>query len=236
MRIIADDSRIQRRARIGERAPFIGLIVIAGITLLIVGKLEWFLLPIGSLLSAILVTIGFIITMIGGYLGERYVGALAHYKKVPEALKGLDNQYVLLMYKTPLPFILIGPEGVTVITVKSQGGNITYRKGKWRQNEKFGIWRRIAGQESLGQPHKMAEAEAEEMQYYLKKRLPLNIEVPVRPSLLFIHPNVALDAEESPVPALRIPQMKRWVRKGEQQPKLSDDTRAQLFEALGIEE
>lgn len=228
MRIIADDTRIQRRAKIGERAPFVGLIVIAVTTVLIFWRPEL------SRLSIILVSIGFIVTLIGGYLGERYVGALAHYKKVPEALEGLDNQYTLLMYKTPLPFILIGPESVTVITVKAHGGNITYRKGKWRHSEKFGIWRRIAGQESLGQPHRLAEAEAEEMQHYLKKRLPLNVEVPVRPTLLFIHPNVVLDAVESPVPALRIPQMKRWIRKKEQH-KLSEDTRAQLFEALGLE-
>ncbi|MBN2003398.1 MAG: hypothetical protein JXA21_08590 [Anaerolineae bacterium] len=230
MRIIADDSRIQKRARIGERAPFIGFIVIIAATALLISRRpEWLWL------STILVSIGFIITLIGGYLGERYVGALAHYKKVPEALKGLDNQYTLLMYKTPLPFVLIGPESVTVITVKSHGGNISYHKGKWHHHEKFGLWRRMAGQESLGQAHKMAEAEAEEMQYYLKKRLPLNVEVPVRPSLLFIHPNVTLDATESPVPALRIPQMRRWIRK-EEQPKLSADTRTQLFEALGLEE
>ena len=229
MRIITNESHIKTRTQIGERAPFVGLIMLAAATLFIFWKPELFWA------TMILVWVGFAVSLTGSYLGDRYVGPLAHYKKVPEALKGLDNRYVLLMYKTPLPFVLLDPGGVTVITVKSQGGVIRYQDGKWHHREKMGFLRRMAGQENVGRAHRMAQSAVVEMQQFLNKKLPEDIDVPVRPVLLFINSNVELDAEDSPVPALRLAQLKRWLRKDGRWSKLPDETVQCLAEALGVE-
>lgn len=229
MRIITNEAHINARTRLGERAPVAGLILLAAATLLVFWRPDWILIV------TILVSLGFVASLTGSYLGDRYVGPLAHYKKVPESLKGLDNEYALLMYQTPFPFVLISPGGVTVITVKSQGGDIAYVKGRWKHREKLGWLRRFAGQESLGRPDRLAQAEADDFRNFLARRLPDGVEVPVRPAILFIHPGVQLEAEDSPVPAFISAHFKRWLRKEGRLPKLSAEVQQQLAAALELE-
>jgi hypothetical protein len=231
MQIVANEKHIASRKKIGERAPFAGLIFLAGSTVLIFLKPEWIWATMA------LVWVGFLVSLMGSYLGERYVGPNAHHKRVPEALKGMDNTYTLLMYQLPAPFVLVEPGGLTVITVRSQGGQIVYDEaGRWRQKQKLGILRRFAGQESLGRPHRLAEMELEEVVKALKKALPEGIEVPVRSVLLFTAPNVELQVVEEavPLPALRSAGLKRWLRRNPMKPQLVGETQAALQEALGL--
>ena len=228
MRIITNESHINTRARIGERAPFVGFVLLIGAMILM-----W-VLPDWLWVSMILVWVGFVVALIGSYLGDRYVGPLAHYKKVPEAFKGLDNQYILLIHQTLAPFVLLTPDGVFVITVKSQGGAIIYHDGKWQHREKLGLLRRFAGQEALGRPDRMAQAEAADFKRFLQKKLPDGMDVPVRPLLIFINPNVHLEADDSPVPAFLLSKAKRWIRKEGRSSNLPDEVWQALQDALGI--
>lgn len=231
MKIIANESQIETRRKIGERAPFVGLLVLAIATVL------FFLRPGWLWATMVIVWIGFLISLTGTYLGDRYVGPNAHHKRVPEALKGLSNGYTLLMYQLPTPFVLVEPGGLTVITVKSQGGKVSFREGRWRHRQSLGFLRRFAGQESLGQPHKMAEAEREQLESRLGKRLPGEEEIPVRAVVLFSNPDVELivQDEEVPVPALRAAELKRWLRKNPLRPQLSDETLKHVAEALDLD-
>jgi len=229
MRLIANESHIKSRTRVGELAPFSGLLILAVATLVVFWKPEW------SWATLLLIWVGFIISLIGGYLGGRYVGPLAHHKKVPEALKGLENSFTLLMYKTPAPFVLVDAGGVTVITVRSQSGKIAYQNSKWQHKEKMGWLRRFAGQEGVGRPDQLAMIDMEEFQRFLRKRLPEGVEVPVRTVILFVHPDAEVTAEGSPVPVFRIPELKRWLRREGRRPNLSKDVLQQLTEALKIE-
>ncbi len=230
MKVITNESHIQMRKKIGERAPFAGLICLGISTVLIFLKPEW----IWGTMA--LVWVGFLISLMGSFLGERFVGPNAHYKRVPDALKGLDNGYTLLMYQLPVAFALLEPGGLTVITVKSQGGDITYADGRWQQKQKLGILRRFAGQETLGRPHRIAETEKQVVEDRLKKVLPEGVEVPVRGILLFTNPDVVLhvDEETVPVPSLRVAELKRWLRRNPLRPVLPDDTQAVLVDALGL--
>ncbi len=230
MRIIAKESYIKSRVRIGERAPLVGLILLLVATILIWTRPEWWLL------TMTLVWAGFITSMIGGYLGERFVGPLAHHKKVPEALKGLGGEYTLLMYKLPSPFVLVEPSGLTVILVKSQGGEITYDDGKWRHRQKLRFFRRFAGQESIGRPDQQAKVELNQVEKALKKPSSDNLDIPVRALILFVDPDVQLDVEDSPIPAIRAAKLKSWLRGDGRASNLPEETQKRLHQILGIEE
>lgn len=231
MRLIVDEKRIERRVKIGSLAPFLGLLFLIVPLVLVFLKPEW------SWATMILIWVGFIISLVGGYLGSRYLGPLAHHKKVPEALKGLDNSYTLLVYKTPVPFVLVDAGGVTTILVRSQGGHVSYQQGKWRHREKMGILKRFAGMEGVGKPHKLAQVDVEEFRRVLRKRLPEDVDVPVRPVVLFVDSDVHLDIhEEPPVPVFRMSELKRWLRREGNRPKMSEEVREQLYAALGIDE
>ena len=230
MRVIANESHIETRTKLGEWAPLAGLIVLAISTAII------FIEPARIWISMILVWIGFLISIIGSYLGNRYVGPMAYHKKVPEALKGMTDDYTLLIYELPVPFVLVEPGGLTTITVKAHGGEVKYEKNSWQHQEKLGFLRKLAGQETLGRAHRFALSEAERLQKYLDKRLPEDMEAPVRPVLLFIHPDIYLEAEDSPVPALRAAEFKRWLRKDGRRTRLPDETREKLHAVLPIEQ
>jgi hypothetical protein len=171
----------------------------------------------------------------GSYFGGRYLGPLAHHKKVPEALKNLENSFTLLLYQTPAPFVVVDAGGLTVITVRSQGGAITYANGKWKHKEKMGGLKRFAGQEGLGRPDQLAQMELEDLQRFLRKRLPKGMEIPARAVILFVHPDAALEVEAPPMPVFRTPELKRWLRKEGRRPNLPKETLAQLHDALGID-
>jgi len=229
MRLIANESQIKTRTRIGEIAP------LAGFGLLVAGMAILFLKPEWLWIASIIVWVGFMASLVGSYFGGRYLGPLAHHTKVPEALKGLENSYTLLVYKTPAPFVLVDAGGLTVITVRSQGGHITYTNGKWKHKEKMGGLKRFAGQEGLGRPDQIAQMELEDLQRFLRKRLPEGVEIPARGVILFVHPDAVLEVEDPPVPVFRTPELKRWLRKEGRRPNLPKETLSQVYAALEIE-
>ena len=229
MRLIANEQKIKTRTRMGEIGPLLGFgLLIAGMVFLF-WKPEWFWV------TSIVVWVGFVASIIGSYFGGRYLGPLAHHKRVPEALKGLENSFALLVYKTPAAFVLVDAGGLTVILVRSQGGRIIYANGKWKQQEKMGGLKRFAGQEGVGRPDQMAQAEVEDLQRFLRKRLPEGVEIPVRGVILFVHPDVVLEVENQPMPVFRTPELKRWLRKEGRRPNMPKETQAQLHAALEIE-
>ncbi len=233
MRQIVNEKHIERQSKIGKNAP------LAGMGLLIIATVLMFQRPDLIALSMLLVWVGFVASILSNYLGERYLGPAAHHNKVPESLKGLGNRYTLLVYQTPVPFVLIGPGGLTVIIVSSQGGRVTYdeEKGRWHHEQKMGMLRRFMGQEGLGQPHRIAASEVSALQAWLAKRLPEGMEIPTRAVLLFVHPDVYLEADDAPITALRGSEIKRWVRdSANRRDRLADAQRSALYAALEIEE
>ncbi|MBN1875317.1 MAG: hypothetical protein JXA33_13900 [Anaerolineae bacterium] len=226
MRIIADARRIKRRTRVGEISPLLGLAVLIGSTVLLFVAREqmW--------LTMILVWVGFVFSLIGSYLGERYVGPLAHHRAVPEALEKLDDDYVLLMYKTPVAFVLVEPGGLTAVMAKSHSGAVAFKDGKWQHHVSMRFFRRMAGQEKLDRVERDAALELEMLQEYLAKRLPSDVKIPVRTVLLFVHPDVQLETRDAPLPAFKGAQLARWLRKSGKQPELPKATQQQLAEVL----
>jgi hypothetical protein len=233
MQVVANESHIRTRRKIGERAPLVGLVLLAASTVLVFVKPEW----IWGTMA--LVWVGFLVSLTGSYLGERYVGPNAHHKRVPEALKGLGSEYTLLVYQLASPFVLLEPGGLTVICVKSQGGDVAYDNGKWHHKQHLGVLRKFVGQESVGRPDRLARAEADVVDRDLAKKLPEGLErLSVRAVVLFIHPDVVLhvDEESAPVPILRAAELKRWLRRNPLKPALQEETLQTLSGILNLED
>ncbi len=210
MRIVADEKYIARRSRLGQIGGLASLILLvpAGIiafsdpnsvTPMLYGV-------VGGALAA-----GLLFSFIGGYYAERFAGPLAHHLKVREALKGLDKRYVLLQYVLPVPHVLLGPDGLTVLVVKSQAGEVACRDGRWFHRQRGMFFRRLAGQEPVGNPAVEAERAVLRMERYLEEHLP-GIEIPVRGVVLFVHPEIELTVEEAPLPVFRLKEIKKWLR------------------------
>jgi hypothetical protein len=68
----------------------------------------------------------------------------------------------------------------------------------------------------------------------LSRHLP-DLEVPIRAVIVFVNPDVTLDADVSPVPALHTKKLKAWLRGPGTMKPLPDAVHRELADAFGIE-
>jgi hypothetical protein len=91
---------------------------------------------------------------------------------------------------------------------------------------------RIFGQENLGRPDLDAESEANTLQKFFAKKLDESSIPAIKPILVFTTEEVELDAGESPIPAMKLKQLKEFLRQGGKNRALSNDQIKQLVEVL----
>ena len=230
MRVIANERHIHVRRLIGKFTPLAGLVALMAGLVISYAMPEQFTVTIGAMV------LGIILSLVGGFFSDRYAGPLAHHDALAAALKGLDNHYVLLDYVLPVSHVLLEPGGLTVLLVKTHGGQVAYAKesGRWKHRQRSKVFRQLAGQESIGAPDVVAEHQANKLAAWLADRLP-DTEVPVRAAIAFVNPNVELDAAESPVPAFYSKKIKAWLRGPGKLRSLPDTVYRQLVSALGVE-
>jgi hypothetical protein len=229
MRIVRNERHIRVRSFIGKNAALVGLGALA------IGLILSFIQPDQLLVMTICMVLGVGFSVIGGIFADRYAGPLAHHSTLGEVLKGLDNQYVLAQYVLPVPHVLLEPGGLTALVVRSHGGRVTFQEeGRWKHQQPGKVFRQMAGQPGVGVPDLEAEHQVEKLKIWLADRLP-GVEVPVRAVIVFVNPDVQLDATDSPVPAFYGKKIKAWLRGPGKRTPVSADVYRQLASALGVD-
>lgn len=230
MHIVRNQRRINILSDVGQYASLGGLLALLAGLVISFTRPRWLIPMLAS------VTVGFILSVAGGYLASRYAGSLAHHQALAEMLKGLDYRHTLLQYVLPASHVLLEPGGCTVFVVKTQGGEVAYEDGKWKHHQRGKIFRQIVGEERLGAPHLEAEREIRKLERYLDQHVDGAERVPVRAAIVFVNPDVQVEADDSPVPAFYRKKVKAWLRgRGNLEP-LPDDARHQLAKALGTDQ
>lgn len=227
MRIIRNERHIRTRNFIGKYA------VLAGLLVLMAGLVSSFVKPGWVVPTLLSVPLGFILSVMGGFFADRYVGPFAHHSALADILKGLDDRYVLLQYTLPVSHVLAEPGGLTAFVVKSHGGQVTCQEGgRWKHRQRGKVFRQFAGQEGLGAPDLEAEHQVEKLGRWLAGQLP-DVEIPVRAGIVFVNPNVKLDATASLVPAFYGKKVKAWLRGPGKLKPLPPAVQRRLAEAIG---
>lgn len=209
MQIITNERLIKRNARIGQVTSIAGLGVLVG------GMIISFTRPELFVWSLLALLIGFTLSQIGIYFGNRWGRRPRPDEVLDASLKGLDSNYTLYHYSTPTAHLLVGPAGVWVLMPKSQRGNFVFEKGRWRQKG-GGIlqaYMRIFAQEGLGRPDLEAPAEIQSIKKWLDEQLP-DEDVPVEALLVFTHDNAEIEeSEEADQPVTHAKKLKDFIRK-----------------------
>jgi hypothetical protein len=171
--------------------------------------------------------------MVGGYFADRYAGPLAHHDALVGVLKGLDDHHALVQYVLPASHVMVEPGGCTAFVVKAQEGQVTCQdEGRWKHRQRGKLFRQFAGQEALGAPDIEGKAQVRKLERWLARHLP-DVEVPVRTAIVFVNPEVTLDADGSSVPAFYGKKVKAWLRGPGTLKALPGEARRQLAEAIG---
>jgi len=232
VKVVRNDRYIQTRSKIGRYASLGGLAVLAG------GLLASFLgqqRPELITLSFVCLLIGFILSQVGIYYGNRFVRPDRPDEALTKALKGLDDRFILYHYQLPTPHVLLAPDACYVLAVQQQSGKVSVHGDRWKHPLGWKWLFAWASQESIGNPTKAAQLEVETLQAQLAKKLP-NVEVPLTPVVVFSNPDVELDVSDAAVPVVHIKKLKDWLRGAGKGQGLTLETRAELLKLFGGKE
>src|SRR5512134_2001409 len=167
MKIIKNETLIKRNAKIGGWTSMAALVVLG------LGMYLSFRRPELFTYSLIALLLGFTLTQIGMYMGNKFGRSPRPDEKLDAGLKGLQNDFVMYHYTTPASHLLVGPAGVWVVMPYHQRGRVTFQKNRWRisgggflQN-----YMRIFGQEGLGRPDIEIESDVRSLKKHFSKKM-----------------------------------------------------------------
>ncbi|MBI5953797.1 MAG: hypothetical protein HY865_19245 [Chloroflexi bacterium] len=228
MKIIKNEKLIQRNGKIGNWMNFGGLAVLG------LGMYISISIPNLANYAFVCLIIGFVMSQVGMYMGSRWGRSPRPDEKLDAALKGLHSEFNIYHYSSPVSHLLIGPSGIWVLLPYHQRGNVSFEKNRWKLKGGGFLqgYMRIFGQEGLGRPDLDAENEVQRLKKSFVKKLDESDIPEIKPILVFTTDEVELDAGESPIPALKLKQLKEFMRQGGKNRALSTDQIKTLTEAL----
>lgn len=231
MKIIKNEKLIKRNGAIGQWLS-LGALAVLGL-----GMYLSFTRPELFTYSLICLAVGFIMTQIGMYLGTRYGRSPRPDEKLDTALKGLHSEFSIYHYSSPASHLLVGPSGMWTVLPFQQGGRVMYEKNRWkaRGGGFFQAYMRIFGQEGLGRPDLEAESEVRALKKFLAKKMDESAIPEIKPVLVFTNETVELEPGDSPVPAMKLKQLKEFMRQGSKNRALTSTQISQITEALSAE-
>jgi hypothetical protein len=155
MKIIKNEKLISRNSKIGQYTSLGALVVLAA------GMYISFAKPALFTYSLICLLVGFIMTQVGMYMGNRWGRSPRPDEKIDAGLKGLHSEFNMYHYSSPVSHLLVGPSGAWVLLPYHQKGKVEFKKNRWKMSGGGFMqgYMRIFGQESIGRPELDAENE-----------------------------------------------------------------------------
>lgn len=208
MKIIKNEKKIKRNSKIGNWTSLLALVVLGVGMYISLKRTDLFIYALIALL------VGFTLTQIGMYMGNRYGRSPRPDEKLDAALKGLPGDYTLYHYMTPVSHLLVGPSGVWVLMPYHQRGQVTFKKNRWQMSGGGFLqsYMRIFGQESLGRPDIEIQSDTRLLQSHFAKHMDASQVPEIKPLVVFTSDEVEILADETPVPAMKLKQMKDYIR------------------------
>lgn len=206
MIIVRNEKLIKRNAQIGKYSGIISIAILGG------GMYLSFRYQDQIMYSLVALIVGFTLSQVGIFYSNRFGRSPRPDQELDNALKGLDDQYALYHYESPVTHLLVGPAGIWILFPYVQKGKIIF-------DEKKGRWKKIGGnfylkffaQDSIGNP-------AQEINSGIKRLhkglgiIP-DFEFPViKSALVFTNELAEVDADNAPYPTLHARQLKKVIR------------------------
>lgn len=223
MRTTANEEMIARGGRVGQVANFIGIVMVAAG--LVVSFTPW------KIIAVVCVALGVVMYTIGNRQVSQAAREPGFIQQLVDALKGFDDRYHLYSHILPGDHVLLTPHGVFVLVVSGVDGRIRCFGDKWVRGFSLGRLLRFFTEESLGNPTKDVQRQAERVQKYIEERTP-EADVEVQGVVVFANPKARLEVTATSLPVLPLRRLKTHIRKASQQPELPPETLAALTTAF----
>lgn len=207
MIIVRNEKLIKKNNQIGKYSGIISILILgAGMYVSIRYKEQ-------IIYSIIALILGFTLSQIGIFYSNRFGRSPRMDEELDASLKGLDDQYALYHYQSPVSHLLVGPAGVWILLPFTQKGKIIYEdnKGRWK---KIGgnFYTRFFAQDSIGDPDKeLASARKRLLKTF--GNIPELDPLEIKSALVFTNENAVVEAENAPEPTVHARQLKKIIRK-----------------------
>lgn len=224
MKIVANPKKMQRNYKIGlytSLASLVFLFIAVGMTFS--GRTDLVTYSFAAMI------LGLILSQVGVYFANRWGKPPRVDERISQGLKGLDDRYILYNYTSPVPYLLVGPAGVWVISAMYQGGKITFEKNRFQQ-QGVGFFGKVIGQEGLGRPELEAASYQQYMEKFLTKSMPDGDCPPVKVMIVFTSPKASVAAADAPIPTMHVEKLKDFVR------RVTKEQPASMKEMLKVQE
>ena len=224
MKIIKNEKLISRNGKIGQYTS-LGALVVLGL-----GMYISFSKPDLFTYSVICLLVGFIMTQVGMYMGNRWGRSPRPDEKFDTGLKGLPGEFNMYHYSSPVSHLLVGPSGAWVLLPFHQKGKVEFTKNRWRMSGGgfMQMYMRIFGQESIGRPEIDAETEVQALKKFFAKKLDETFTPEIKPILVFTSDEAELEVGDSTIPAMKLKQLKEFMRQGVKNRVLTVDQIAKI--------
>ncbi|GAB4505228.1 MAG: hypothetical protein Fur0043_22230 [Anaerolineales bacterium] len=208
MKIIKNEKLIKRNNKIGQWTSLAALAVLGVGMYISFKRQDLFIWALASLL------IGFTMTQISMYFGNRWGRSPRPDEKLDAGLKGLPADFVIYHWMTPASHFLVGPAGLWVLLPYQLRGKVTYQKNRWRLagGGFMQTYLRIFGQEGLGRPDLEAEAEINAVRKTLAGQMEEDEIPPIQAALVFTEDGITIEADDAPLTALPAKKLKEFMR------------------------
>ncbi len=228
MKIIKNEKLIERNGKIGNWTSLAALAVLGVGMYISIVRTDLFVYALVALL------IGFTLTQIGMYMGNRYGRKPRPDEKLDAGLKGLPGEFTMYHYTTPASHLLVGPAGVWLLMPYHQRGKVAFKKNRWQMSGGGFLqsYMRIFGQESLGRPDIEIDNEIRGLRNYLAKHMDETDIPEIRPLMVFTADDVEIEGEGATIPALKLKQLKDFIRQKAKESKFPVITITALNEVL----
>jgi len=159
--------------------------------------------------------VGFAMTQVGMFFSNRWGRSPRPDEQLDSGLKGLPNEDAIYHYNTPASHLYVGSAGVWVLLPLHQRGHVIYQKNRWKISGGGFMqgYLSIFGQEGLGRPELEIASEMDSVKKQLVKKLEGEADVPeIQGALVFTNDLVEIAENDAPTPALKIKQLKDFLR------------------------
>jgi hypothetical protein len=208
MQNIVNEVRVERGARVGKIATFVGLgFLVAGLIVSLLMQAAptlW--------LSFLFLLLGLVVSSVGTMNMNRWVREPRADQALAKGLKGFHDRYRLYNYFLPAPHVLLSPAGLYVLTALGQDGVIRYDGNKFRRKFSVGRLFRFMAEEGLGKPFAEANAQVEALRKLLDEH-GIGEEVEIENILVFYNPRAELIISDPPRPVANPKGLKKALRK-----------------------
>ncbi len=232
MKNITNTAIIESRAKWGKRImPFAMAFLIGG---LITNGFNLFNSSQDVRPTVVLLTLGFVCAIISSNLINNWVNEPRADQTLTQLLKKFGNDYLLYNYTSPASHALIAPDGVYVIVVKKQDGEIKVNERHISRNFSFKRIFRFFVDEGLGSPISEAEKQSRKLRGLFSKNLSTEDMPDIHSLLLFVNKDVKLTLNDPAIPVLSTKEFKSYLREAGKNRTITSAQRKDLMGILDL--